>query len=508
MLRTASLLTAAGFLALALPSFAAPAPADPVPAVLPEGYSVQTTALPKGVPFAVTGVDTSLDGSVWVCTREGDVWKLAAGQWTKFAEGLQEPCGILLDRKGGKETGSVFVTQKPELTELKDTNGDGTADEYLRVCATGKTTGNYHEFNHGLVRDAAGNFYGTLNLSHANYGFSTTPQMQMHGAFMGGACGHFRGTAYKVTPEGQFEVLAWGLRSPCGVGITQDGKILYTENQGDYMPTSFLAVVQKGQFYGHPSGLLDHPDYRGTDLNAISKTLNAVPNEAWTQKRTMPAVWIPYRELASSPGQPVVDTTGGKFGPFAGQIFMGDQTHSNLMRFTLQEVKGQWQGFCIDFINHTRSGIVRCAFGSDGACWLGETGRGWGSAGDLPFALEKVVWDGKTVPFCIKDIKLEKGGLRVFFTKPIDAQTATPAQIGVRHWTYQFSPQYGCGGIQDQKKGPATAATVADDGLSMLVKADLSKHRVYDIQLPAVRSADGKALSVNHGYYTLNELMD
>lgn len=307
-----------------------------------------------------------------------------------------------------------------------------------------------------------------------------------------------------MKPDGAFEVVAWGMRSPCGVGITHDDHLLFTENQGDYEPACFMGVVEDGQFYGHPAGLFDHPDYKGKTLAEF----NAVPLEEWAKKRVPPAVWLPYRELHSSSGQPVEDTTAGKFGPFAGQIFIGDQTHSNLARTTLQQVKGQWQGFAIDFINHTRCGIVRGAFDKTGALWLGETGRGWSSAGDLPFALERVVWDGKTVPFCIKDIKLESGGFRASFTKPIDPATVQAAKIAIRRWTYKFTEQYGCGGIQDEKKLQADEATVSDDRLSLLVKTDLQKRRIYDVKLPELRSADGKPLSVNHGYYTLNETVD
>ena len=35
-------------------------------------------------------------------------------------------------------------------------------------------------------------------------------------------------------------------------------------------------------------------------------------------------VHFPHGELANSPGAPICDTTGGKFGPFAGQLFIGD----------------------------------------------------------------------------------------------------------------------------------------------------------------------------------------
>ena len=496
------------FLSLALAAFSlqaaetAPFPVLPSlpPAVLPEGYTVQTIAPPKGVAFSVTGLDCGADGSVWVCTREGAVWRLKSGTWSLFADGLQEPCGLLLDRKDGQETGAVFVAQKPELTELRDSDGDGLADEHRCVYQT-VTSGNYHEFHYGPVRDAVGNFYGTLNLAHTNAGAAFQPQFTVHGVFMGSFPGSFRGTAYKAAADGKnFEPVAWGLRSPCGVGMMADGKLLYTENQGDYMPDSFLAVVEKGQFYGHPSGLLNHPDYQGKKLESFS-------DQEWAAKRVPPAVWIIHDELANSPGEPREDLTGGKFGPFAGQIFIGDQTKSNLIRCTLQQVKGQWQGCCIDFINHFRSGVVRNAFAADGALWVGETGRGWGSVGDLPFGLERVTWDGKTVPFCIKDIKLEKGGFRISFTKPVDPASLDVSKIGVRRWTYNFTHAYGSPHVE-QKTVPAEGLQIAADGHSLFFSAELVKRRVYHLSLPALRSVEGKPLSVNHGYYTLNETLD
>lgn len=69
-----------------------------------------------------------------------------------------------------------------------------------------------------------------------------------------------------------------------------------------------------------------------------------------------------------------------------------------------------------------------------------------------------------------------------------------------------------CGLLLDRKDGKETGSTtrleVAKDGLSLFFKTELAKRHVYDIKLPAVRSADGKTLSVNHGYYTLNETLD
>ena len=68
---------------------------------------------------------------------------------------------------------------------------------------------------------------------------------------------------------------------------------------------------------------MDHPDFKGKDLNAI-------PIGEYDKLRKKPAVWIPHGELANSPGEPTFDYTKGKFGPFSGQMFIGDQSRSNI----------------------------------------------------------------------------------------------------------------------------------------------------------------------------------
>ena len=45
-----------------------------------------------------------------------------------------------------------------------------------------------------------------------------------------------------------------------------------------------------------------------------------------------PAVYFPYPKMGQSASGIACDTTGGKFGPFAGQMFVGDQSASTVMR--------------------------------------------------------------------------------------------------------------------------------------------------------------------------------
>src|SRR5690606_11952477 len=107
---------------------------------IPAGYRVEIIATPPDVAMEVGGMDFAPDGSLYVSTRFGEVWRYREGEWAKFADGLHEALGVLTDPK----TGGVFVAQKPELTELRDTDGDGIADLYRTVCDAWGMSTNYH----------------------------------------------------------------------------------------------------------------------------------------------------------------------------------------------------------------------------------------------------------------------------------------------------------------------------------------------------------------------------
>ena len=114
--------------------------------------------------------------------------------------------------------------------------------------------------------------------------------------------------------------------------------------------------------------------------------------------------------ICNSPGSPVWDTSDGKFGPFAGQMFIGDQTQSNYFRCGLEEVDGDLQGWCIDFIRGTASGTVKMSFEREGRLWSAQVGRGWLSKGGKRSALQYAQWDGKTMPFEIHSASLTQTG--------------------------------------------------------------------------------------------------
>ena len=53
-----------------------------------------------------------------------------------------------------------------------------------------------------------------------------------------------------------------------------------------------------------------------------------------------PAVWFPYGTMGRSRTGIKPDTTQGKFGPYAGQLFIGEFTTSKVGRVFLEKVDG------------------------------------------------------------------------------------------------------------------------------------------------------------------------
>ena len=138
---------------------------------------------------------------------------------------------------------------------------------------------------------------------------------------------------------------------------------------------------------------------------------------------TPPCIWFPYGRMGQSASEPRWDTTGGKFGPFAGQCFVGDQTKSIVMRVYLEKINGRYQGACFPFRSGFECGVNRLVFGPDGSLYVGMTNRGWGSLGGKPYGLQRLVYTG-VLPFEIHEMKLTKDGFDLTFTKPLDAATA------------------------------------------------------------------------------------
>ena len=457
-------------------------PADPAGK---NAYTITPVPGPDGAVLEVGGMDWMPDGRLMVCTRRGEVWSMKDGKWKLFATGLQECLGLL----HGETNNDLYVMQRPELTHLIDTKGVGVADKYVTVCSDFGFSGNYHEYAYGPVKDADGNFCGTLNLGYEHDVWAT--------AYMGADKDTpYRGWSFKITPDGKFIPWASGLRSPNGIAKSPDGEIFVMDNQGEFIGADWLVHIKKDAFYGNPSSLLFH------------KTIHADPKTTSIQDldkmRTLPAIIFPYGRMGQSGTQPTWDTTGGKFGPYAGQMFVGDMTVPLVMRCTLEKVGGEYQGACYPFVSSEEiRGANRLLFAPDGSLLVGVTDRGWGKGVD---GIKRITWNGQT-PLEVANMSLKDDGFELTFTKPLDTASAgSPSAYSMLHFHLIYHKEYGS---PEADKTPVQVkdVEVSRDGRTVkLLLSDLTPRTIYELDMKGIRGADGSELRNSSAYYTLNQL--
>ncbi|HZZ43703.1 MAG TPA: hypothetical protein VFE58_12255 [Tepidisphaeraceae bacterium] len=448
-------------------------------------YTIETIPDPDTpLLLEVGGLNFSPSGTLFVGTRRGEVWTWKDKHWKKFAEGLAECLGTL-----PISDTEVLVTQRGEITRLIDSDHDGVADRYEMISQDFGYTGNYHEFNFGLVKDNAGNLYGTLNLAHTGH--------DPWGSTFMGADVKNRGTAYKISPDGAFSTYAWGLRSPNGITLSPSGDLFCVDSQGEYVATDCLQHLLPGHFYGHPASLSFKPDFTGSPKTTTITDL--------AKMRTVPVVWFPYKRVGQSVTEPRFDTTAGKFGPFAGQIFCGDTVAPIVTRVFLEKVAGEYQGACFPFFKDPIiEGANRFAFGPDGALYMGLTNRGWAGG---TYGIRRITWTGK-MPLEIQKIELQHDGFLLTFTKPVSAAAADPATYQILHYRYEYHHDYGSDEL-DKTPVKVTRAEISSDRMTAhLVLPEMTPGRVYQIEIPKLAAEDGTGLRTTIAWYTLNRLKE
>lgn len=462
-----------------------------------EGYYYQriTLPIPDDIVLEVGGLDVMDDGRPAVSTRRGEVWLVdnAYGQnpaptYTRFAQGLHEPLGLLA------MDGAIYAAQRGELTKMVDENGDDEADVYQTV-ASWPLTGNYHEYSYGPLLLPNGNFFVSLNVGWFGRGESRAK---------------WRGWALEISPEGEIMPMAVGFRSPAGIGITSSGDVFYGENQGDWIGSGWISHIEKGDFLGHPSGLA-WTNEPGSPLRLAAEDVPDTGEPMFKAAETvdelkLPAVWFPHTIMGISTSAIIEDNTDGDFGPFAGHLFVGDQGHSKLMRVFLEKINGAYQGANFPFYEGFASGILRTAWGEDNTLFVGQTSRGWAATGKAPFALERLAWTGK-VPFEMKEIYAKPDGFEIVFTKPADPATASdPANYTITNFTYKYHSTYGSPAINIDEL-TIKDIVVSEDGLMARLYLDgLRAGYIHEFRLGTIQAQDGAALLHDFAYYTLNNI--
>ena len=446
-----------------------------------EHYRVENFPVPKETELLVTGMDFFGDGNLAIATWLGDIFIVdgATGpvnqaRYRRVARGLLEPMGLLaIDRR-------VHVAQKGELTAVRLAVDDSEVVQLSCSSADWDYSGHYNAFVYGpaLLKDgslvvANAGHAGRWNLKHMGWVLRT-------------------GSA---APPSKMVPIASGLREPNGVGtFGPDRDLFVTDNQGNWIAACKLNHIQQGRFYGHPSS-------KPAPESEYGKTTKFDP----------PAVWFPYKLVRSASG--FVEIPDDRFGPFKGQLLVGDFQNALVTRVFLEKVNGEYQGAVWPMLKGFLSGVNRLAFGPDGNLYVGGCQRTWAAVAPLEAALERVSFTGK-VPFEIREARARVDGFELVFTQPVDPATAGNVEsYDVGQYNYRYSAKYGSPEFDHEgRENRSTAITVTKaevsaDRLSVSLRLQGWKTGyVTSVRGTDVKSATGAALWNPTFYYTLNQI--
>ena len=472
-------------------------------------YKITTFTTPQETALEVSSIELLPGGKLALGTRRGEIWTVtnpqgtpAAVKYQLFASGQHEVMGLAW------KDGSLFITNRYEVAKLTDTDGDGRADSFVTVSDQWGVSGDYHEYAFGSRFDKAGDLWVVLCLT---------------GSFNSNA--PFRGWALRIKPDGTTVPTCSGIRSPGGMGFDADGEVYYTDNQGPWHGSCTLQHLIPGTFQGHPAGNVWYdkaPNMGPRPIDPIPEAFQAkekhgkqnaagdpdrmVKERARIKELVPPAVYLVHGKIGNSASAIVCDLSGGKFGPFGEQLFIADQSHSNLSRVFLETVNGVKQGVVIPFRAGFQSGIIGGRMDEAGRVYVGGSDRGWGAKGGKPYCFERVEWTGQ-VPFEIHEMHARPDGFDLTFTQPVDRVIAGDVKsYTMRAFTYANREEYG-GPEVEEVLPQITKAVVAADGKSVRLTVNaLTKGHIHELHLDGVKSAAGKPVLHSVAYYTLNEI--
>lgn len=397
-------------------------------------------------------------------SRPSSQGKLA---YRRIAQGLSEPMGLALTN------GRIFVTEKNEVTELIDADGDGVIETYRCVSHDWPCSLDYHEYLFGAVIEGSYIYFsGSVAM-----GIRDSHNQQAY----------LRGSVFKVHLEtGSTEVVAGGLRSPNGIGFGPKNEIYITDNQGEWEPGNKLVKLQPRAFYNFRSAGKPHPFDRSDP--------------------TKPTVWLPQGEIANSPTQPIL--LPKSWGPYAGQMLFGDVTYGGLQRVFLEDVDGVTQGAVFQFSQGFRHLFNRLEMTPDGTMFGGGIARGtnWDFIGKVSGLTQIRMTDKKA--FEPLAVRLRSNGLELEFTQPLARGHGwDPAGYYVTQWGYQAVQTYGGPKVRHRRAEVRSASVSEDRTRVFLEMPGLVADEIVYVRLPeTLQSAEGNPLWAGEAWYTTNRI--
>ena len=405
-------------------------------------FAVDTIAVPENNPWRswmrLTAFDFFSDGRAAVTTWNGDVWivsgiddQLKNVKWKRFAAGLFDPLGLKIVRD------EVYVLERHQITRLHDLNSDGEADYYENFNNDAGVSPSYHAFAMDLQTDSAGNFFYT------RAGQRVDDVYPLNGGMV------------RVSAEGaKAELIAHGLRAANGMSIGPRDEITCSDNQGNWIPSARLNLIQPGKFYGYV------PHAHGLPTNTFEP----------------PLCWIP-QALDNSGGGQVWVTSARWPASLQNHLLHTSYGMAALFDVLWEKVDGVAQGGIVKFPLKFDSGIQRARFNPrDGQLYVAGL-KGWQTKGIKDGALQRVRYTGEPLHMP-NELRVRRNGIEIGFSDPLERASAEDRQnYSVEQWNYRWTEKYGSDdySVADpEKKGRDTvnlrAAKLSPDNKHVLLE--------------------------------------
>ena len=429
------------------------------------GYALDTIPVPFKNPWnawlRTSALDFFEDGRAVVTTHGGDVYivsgidnLLSKVVWKRFAAGLFEPFGVrVID-------GAIYVTCRDGVKLLHDYNGDGEADFIEAFWTDDDVSCSFHAYNFDLQTDSHGNLY----LAKA-----------------GQYTDHSRpGTILRLPRKGgKAEIVAWGLRTPNGMGKLSDDRFTVSDNQGTWIPAGKISLVKQGRFFG-------------------SMPINAEQSE-WLKRKhggelphafDEPILWLPQELDNSCGGQVWVNDR--RFGPLSGRLLHSSFGKGWLYYLSLQEVNDTVQASIVSLPHQWDAGVMRLRVNPADGQVYGTGLSGWqGPDQGKDGCLQRLRYTGQAIQM-IERLHVYRNGIEFKFSFDLDVHSAKDVHSWHGEmWNYLWSENYGSDQFSVRKpdeKG-RDALTIAN--------VQMPDSKTVRLEIPDLQVCDQAAIEIN-----------
>jgi len=385
------------------------------------GWALDRLPLPTGNPWKrrVRPADiafVSPDEAVMV-TFEGDVWRLEfsgdRASWTRIAGGLSEPLAI------AQVGGVVQVFTRNGIIRLRDLNGDRETDFYENHSSMIHQTLGTRGYPLDMEVDGTGRTWVSIGgiVTDSRSITGKVPENPHSGAIM------------EISPDGRkLDIVSSRAREPFFARDPLTGRMVMSEQQGNWVPSSGSFPVMPGANFGYGGG---------------------------PRKVSPPAVWIPHDQDNSSSSPLWLRGTG--FGAWEGGVM---QLSYGTGRLFLVRHGGEWpsvEGAVIPLGIETDIPVLHaCVHPKDGSIWFAGF-RIYDSQVHELEGLVRLRATGEPLAEPIDALSVKKGVILKF-----DGELADVSPDGVRakEWQYQRSGGYGSPRLKrDGTQGVEAVAT-------------------------------------------------